>query len=133
MSADTERLGQAILARRDHLALNQQEVAAAGGPSDTTLSKLENGAVDNVSNATLKKLDLGLQWVSGSARRVLYAHADPVGLEDVKSVSPSDETDEVPAWNTRKPEGMTEERHREIVRETEEYYRFRIQQAAQER
>lgn len=135
MSANTKRLGDAIHTRRQYLALNQQEVAAAGGPSDTTLSKLENNLIDVVSNATLRKLDRGLEWVRGSARRVLYEDGDPIPIEesDMVFVAPKTETRDIPAWNTRTPEGMTEEQHRAIVRETEEYYQFRIQQAAKER
>lgn len=65
------KLGQAVKARRAELGLTQQDVAQAGGPSDTTQTGIENGTATAVSTATLRKLDFALGWASGSARHIL--------------------------------------------------------------
>lgn len=80
MSSNAQRLADAVLARREELALTQLEVAAAGGPSNTTLTVIENGLTANLTNATAKKLDRGLQWAPGSARTV-WLGGDPTPLE----------------------------------------------------
>lgn len=81
MSSNVARLGRAVLARRDELDLSQLDVAAAGGPSDTTLSRIENGLATSVSKITLRRLDAALAWNSGSARRVYTGTGDPTPLE----------------------------------------------------
>lgn len=80
MSSNAERLAAVVLARREELALTQLEVAAAGGPSNTTLTMIENGLTANLTNATAKKLDRGLQWAPGSARAVWFG-GDPTPLD----------------------------------------------------
>lgn len=71
MTQDMARLGAAVAARRAELRLSQEEVAKRGGPSTTTLSKIELGMTDNVSRQTLEKLDRGLDREPGWAQRVL--------------------------------------------------------------
>lgn len=61
------RLAIAVLERRTDLALSQLEVWQAGGPSNTTLTNIENGRIDTLTNATAKKLDAGLRWEPGTA------------------------------------------------------------------
>lgn len=69
--AGAERLKWYVLRRRkDELDLNQMEVWQAGGPSNTTLTKIENGHLETLERATARKLDTGLRWETGSARRV---------------------------------------------------------------
>ncbi|WP_280470956.1 helix-turn-helix domain-containing protein [Nocardia cyriacigeorgica] len=72
------RLGAAVKRRRDELGLTQQEVAQAGGPSDTTQGGIEMGTARGVSPSTLRKLDSALRWRAGSARAVMEGGADPV-------------------------------------------------------
>jgi len=135
MSANPKRLGQYVLARRTELGLSQSEVADAGGPSDTTLSKLENEGVDVVSNQTLKKLDAPLRWRAGSARAVLYG-AEPAEIVDATveapaaSVGGSTQTEPL---NTRKPEWMSDEQWRSILRENADHFQFLLDKAARER
>ena len=71
MSSDIQKLAQAIRQRRLDLGKTQEEIANEGGPSDTTLGKLENAQVPDPSRGTLVKVDVGLRWHEGSARRVL--------------------------------------------------------------
>lgn len=78
------RLGQLALHRRLELGLSQASVAKAGGPSDTTLTSLEAGALSKVRPATLSKLDAGLRWIPGSAAAVLRGE-DPSPLPEYES------------------------------------------------
>lgn len=76
-----DRLKAAVLHRReDELDMSQMEVWAAGGPSNTTLTNIENARLPLPSRASLKKLDVGLQWEDGSAKRVL-AGGEPTPLD----------------------------------------------------
>lgn len=78
-AADLQRLGDAVLRRRQELNdRTQTSVTEHGGPSDTTLSKIEKGLPPPPSSATLRKLDLGLDWEPGSAAAVLYGRGEPV-------------------------------------------------------
>ena len=70
MSTNADRLAQAVRARRAQLDLSQLDVWQAGGPSNTTLTEIENGRVEALTRTTAKRLDLGLKWEPGSARRV---------------------------------------------------------------
>lgn len=78
--ADIQRLADAVRARRDALDLTQLDVHGRGGPSNSTLTSIENGAASSVSPATLRKLDAGLGWERGSARRVYLEGGDPVAV-----------------------------------------------------
>lgn len=133
MTDDLQNLAAHVKARRAHKDWTQLDVYSQGGPSNSTLTAVEDARSPGPSRSTIRKLDVGLQWETGSARRVLEGgEPTPIANSD-ESVSPSPQTDDVPAWNTRRPEGMTDEQHKEIVREAEEFYRWKIQQASQER
>jgi hypothetical protein len=73
------RLGAAVLARRQELEMSQIEIHLNGGPSNTKLTEIENGRLDPLTNQMARKLDLGLDWERGSARRV-WNGGDPVPL-----------------------------------------------------
>ncbi|MAE64175.1 MAG: hypothetical protein CMJ18_07850, partial [Phycisphaeraceae bacterium] len=66
-----------VLARRQELDLTQLDVWQAGGPSNTTLTKIENAEIDTLTRTTARKLDAGLQWVAGSAKGVYESGAAP--------------------------------------------------------
>lgn len=68
MSSNAQRFGEYVKARRLELDLNQLEVSAAGGPSNSMLTTIENGRLGELTRATARKLDKGLQWEPGSAR-----------------------------------------------------------------
>lgn len=61
------RLAAAVRARRTYLGLTQGEVTAAGGPTNSTLTSIENGRSARIVQKTLKKLDSSLQWPEGTA------------------------------------------------------------------
>jgi transcriptional regulator with XRE-family HTH domain len=66
--ADPRALAVAVRQRRAELAISQEHVRATSGLSVTTISKIERGDPDlNVQKATLRRLDLALQWPVGSA------------------------------------------------------------------
>lgn len=71
MNGDVARLGRYVRARRHELDRTQLDVAAAGGPSNSTLTSLEKGEDRPVSRTTLNRLDVGLDWMPGSAKAVL--------------------------------------------------------------
>lgn len=81
MSSESIRLAEAVLHRRIELALSQLEVAAAGGPSNTKLTEIENGRLESLTPATAKKLDKGLQWAAGSAMTVWRGGEATVGAD----------------------------------------------------
>lgn len=70
MSTNAAHLAATVLRRRAELDLSQMEVWRSGGPSNTTLTTIENGLLSNLTSSTARKLDAGLLWERGSARRV---------------------------------------------------------------
>lgn len=80
MSTNAQRLADAVLARRRELDVTQLEVWQAGGPSNTTLTAIEKGAQASLPRSTARKLDKGLQWEDGSARRVWDGTGEPIPL-----------------------------------------------------
>lgn len=82
VSSNAERFGQMVLKRRTHLGLTQLEVAAAHGPSNTKQTEIENGLLETLLPNMAKKIDAGLQWEKGSARRT-WEGGEPTPLESV--------------------------------------------------
>lgn len=84
MPSNHRRLALAVRARRDELDLTQMQVAALGGPSNATLTKVEDEeGTEGISRATLRKLDAALKWEPGSARRVYSDQGDPTPIDHV--------------------------------------------------
>ncbi|MFD4181087.1 XRE family transcriptional regulator [Rhodococcus sp. NPDC058514] len=82
VSESRVRFGRFVTERRRALNLTQDEVRAAGGPSDAAQTRAENGTGPEPSQRTLRRLDAGLNWVSGSAARTLLGgHPDPLEAE----------------------------------------------------
>lgn len=75
MTGFPQALADAARARRASMGLTQSEVAERGGPSDTTLSKIEAATTSAVAARTLRRLDAGLGWIPGTARRI-YLEGD---------------------------------------------------------
>lgn len=82
VSTTRARFGQFVYKRRRLLNLTQDEVTAAGGPSDAAQTRAENGTGPDPSIETLRKLDVALRWVPGSAARTLEGGV-PNPLEQV--------------------------------------------------
>src|SRR5687767_7491695 len=70
MSSNAKRLGEYVLRRRTEPDLTQIEAWHAGGPSNTTQTTIENGNLETLTRATARKIDAGLGWEEGSARKV---------------------------------------------------------------
>lgn len=88
MSSKARRLAKAVLARRKELDVSQLDVWQAGGPSNTKLTEIENGRTENLTRVTARRLDTGLQWEPGSAKRV-WEGGEPTPLISTR-VPPAD-------------------------------------------
>lgn len=79
MSTKAERFGKRVQDRREQLGRSQIEVWQRGGPSNTTLTAIENGRT-SLTKATARKLDAGLDWEEGSAWGTWHDGTEPVPL-----------------------------------------------------
>lgn len=114
--------------RRGNLGLNQLEVWQAGGPSNTTLTEIENGRLETLTNSTAKKLDKGLQWEPGSAMAAWRDGTRPTALAGSVGAVPNDAEHYVES-----PGGVVDSRitnedlYREIMRSRAEYDQIRAE------
>ena len=74
-------LGEAVRARRTQLGLTQHDVEQAGGPSDVTLSAIEQGVPRSYQQRTMVTLERALQWKPGAVAAIL-AGEDPAAWVD---------------------------------------------------
>jgi hypothetical protein len=74
---DWEALATAVRARRADLGLSQGGVAAAGGPSDVVISRVENNEEPRPRLDSLRKLDRGLNWEPGTSEAFLAGKPMP--------------------------------------------------------
>ncbi|MFC7446456.1 helix-turn-helix domain-containing protein [Rhodococcus daqingensis] len=88
VSESRARFGRFVTERRRALNLTQDEVRAAGGPSDAAQTRAENGTGPEPSQRTLRRLDTGLNWAPGSAARTLLG-----GVPDPLEGEPGRATD----------------------------------------
>ncbi|MEH3135919.1 MAG: hypothetical protein PGN30_13075 [Mycolicibacterium neoaurum] len=86
MEPQWERLGREVLNRRTSRGWSQSAVRERGGPSDTLQTKIESGnwRPSRGVDETLQKIDIGMEWLPGSASRVL------AGGEPSYKVQPED-------------------------------------------
>lgn len=78
---DAANLKREVEARMDELGLTNEMVAQRGGPSTTKTSQVRKADPRPPRGDVLRKLDKGLRWVDGSARRVTLG-GKPVPLPD---------------------------------------------------
>lgn len=135
---EQQRVTDAVAAELAKRGWTHADLSAATREPDSDKPAVDGGTIGDFlaykrwpKIGTLGRFERALGWPAGSLRQ-LHLNGTPIPERD-ESVSPSSETERVPAWNTRVPEGMTDEQHKEIVREAEEFYRWKIQQASQER
>lgn len=83
MSSNADRLAAAVRGRRLDLDRTQLDVWQAGGPSNTTLTRVENSEIETLTRTTARKLDKGLRWEEGSARRVWDGRGEPSPLPEL--------------------------------------------------
>ncbi|MDV6275409.1 helix-turn-helix transcriptional regulator [Rhodococcus erythropolis] len=89
MTSNFARLGQQVQQRRLELGMSQVDLWQAGGPSNSTITNIENGTAKTISPATRKKLDRGLKWAPGSADRILEG-GEPMELRQYLASEPSE-------------------------------------------
>lgn len=80
---DWKRFGSTIHRVRLSSGLTQSTITQRGGPSDTTLSKIETGTwrPRRAVEATLSKLDAGFGWEPGTASKLLSGDDDLPGAD----------------------------------------------------
>lgn len=83
MSTNAENLGRCVKERRAELELTQLEVWMAGGPSNTTLTNIENGLLASLTRTTARKLDVALRWAPGSAKAAWEGREPTPALEGI--------------------------------------------------
>ena len=86
-SSDWQRLAALVSERRGDLALTQEDVRAAGGPSTATQRLIERGQPSRYQPRILAGLETALGWRHGSVRRIL-AGGDPALVPDALAPAP---------------------------------------------
>ena len=86
-SSDWQRLAALVSERRGDLALTQEDVRAAGGPSTATQRLIERGQPSHYQPRILAGLETALGWHRGSIRRILGG-GDPVLAPDALAPAP---------------------------------------------
>lgn len=94
MSSNPKRFGEIVEQRRLELELTQLEVQAAGGPSNTWQTLIENGRLENLTRVTAKRVDAGLRWEPGSARNV-WNGGDPIPVADGRKAFAEDDLEKL--------------------------------------
>ncbi|OZE28306.1 hypothetical protein CH262_03025 [Rhodococcus sp. 05-2255-1e] len=86
-------LADAVTMRRRALGLTRIGLHEAGGPSDSTMARLESPTATTAypRPSTLDRLDAGLKWVPGSAAGCLDLR-EPTPLEDISAAIPTQPT-----------------------------------------
>jgi hypothetical protein len=79
-------LAQAVKARiRELRNRTDAEISEAGGPANSTMTKIRHARRPTPDAKTLTKLDKGLDWQEGSAWGVLWEGRDPQPQVDLDS------------------------------------------------
>lgn len=80
--ASARRLAEVVVARMGALHRSRRRVHLRGGPTEPTLLKIERGEARGLTPKTLRRLDVGLDWTSGSAENVYFAGGNPTPLKE---------------------------------------------------
>ncbi|WP_326603404.1 helix-turn-helix domain-containing protein [Rhodococcus sp. PD04] len=84
------RFGRIVRERREALGMTQDDVTAAGGPSDTTQTRIERAEGSEPTATTRNRFDHALRWEPGSAARVWAGgHPAPLPEPPVRPASPA--------------------------------------------
>ncbi len=79
-------LAEQVRRRRKTLGYTQQALADRGGPDRRTQQRIESASsAHEISERTLRAYDEVLEWLPGSAGRILYEALTPLPLEESKS------------------------------------------------
>lgn len=93
--------GLAIRSRRLEMGLTAADVSEQGGPSISSLNRLENGRVESPHPATFRSLDRILGWESGTAHQLFYDNSlnAVAGTPEGSLIIFEDELVELVTWN----------------------------------
>jgi hypothetical protein len=69
-------LARWVKASRDALGLAQDDLSARGGPGETTVHKIENGAVRSLRDRTKRQLERALGWHHELVEKILDPEID---------------------------------------------------------
>ena len=101
MPENNQALADAVTSRVREMGWSQTTVAARGGPSTTSLTKIAS-AQGSLSPKMLAQIDRGMDWTAGTAARILAGHA--VADLDIAGISNDDLLAEV----RRRMEGVSD-------------------------
>jgi len=85
MPENSGSLAEAVKARIQSKGWSQTTIAAKGGPSTTSLTKITSGQ-GNLSPKMLAQIDAGMEWEPGRAAQILAGGTGPV-VTELASVS----------------------------------------------
>ncbi|MGV9411652.1 hypothetical protein ACWDOP_17205 [Nocardia sp. NPDC003693] len=80
--ASARRLARVVLARMGAMHRSRRQVHLHGGPTEPTMLKIERGEARGLTPKTLRRLDIGLDWTSGSAENVYFTGGNPTPLKE---------------------------------------------------
>lgn len=87
MPENNQALAEAVTSRVRELGWSQTTVAARGGPSTTSLTKI-TGGIGRLSPKMLAQIDRGMDWTAGTAARILAGQ--PVAELSLTGISNDD-------------------------------------------
>lgn len=134
-SNPAERLAAAVIERREELDMTQMDAWNAGGPSNTTLTQIENGRLESLTSATARKLDKALRWKQGSAKAVWAGGAATPEKDMAPAIPPAGHASQRPDDTLlyRRPDGLSDAEWERLKAETRDYLDYLIDKAARER
>jgi hypothetical protein len=128
MSAKGERFAERVKARmRSEGLRTHDDVKEKNGPSSPIMTKVLRAEYEELSPQTARKIETALNLKPGSASISFDDDTDLVPAERVRFVSLSDEDEHQLLY--RRPDGITDERWREIVARTRNLVQWEIEQA----
>lgn len=127
-----QRIAQLFGEWVDRHGYTQGEVAAMGGPSTTTQTKVRN-TDEPISRQTMKQLDQVMGWSAGTTAGILRGALPPgpVPGPDAESVVATPDTEG--ALLFMRPDGVDDEEWASIKRDAEGYLQWQIEKALRER
>lgn len=123
------KLAEAFGAWADRHGYTQSQIAAMGGPSTTTQTKLRLGE-GVVSRHTLRQLDAVMGWPAGSAARVIDGGEVPADNTPEIVSGPGDAGSSLLVL---RPNGLTDDEWASIVEESRGHLEWLVEKAARKR
>jgi transcriptional regulator with XRE-family HTH domain len=86
--ADWVRLAEKVKQRRQQLDMTQQELASAGAPSVSVISRIESGKPGPYDGKIILRLERALRWADGTIDAILNGE-EPAPTKRTVMVSPA--------------------------------------------